>query len=260
MGLIEQLKSTGFSFNKRLGQNFIADEGFLQSVVAELNLGKSDTVVEVGTGAGTLTRTLARVAGRVVTYEIDKRLEPVLHFDENVELVFADVLKAKMPDTPFTVVANIPYYITTPLIMKFLNDPNCVRICVLVQADVARRIVAKPGTKDYGALSVGCQAQAECKILKLVPRGLFIPQPSVDSAFVAMSLRAQRSNPYLEKLLKTIFSARRKTILNALSNLVSKEKAREILAKAGIAETVRPEQIPPEKFVELARLLFDKKP
>ena len=290
MGLIADLKTSGFVFKKSLGQNFILDQGFLRGIVEELGIETIDTVVEIGTGAGTLTRVLAQKAGRVISYEIDRRLMGILEKQlaglDNVQVVFEDALKADIlfdgqgcgsellrRDAPyndvFVVVANIPYYITTPLIIKFLNDPHCTRICVLVQDDVARRIVAKPGGKDYGALSVTCQVYGKCKIIKLVPREMFIPKPNVDSAFVVIDKYnpeqnqqpQHRHNPNqkfldtLETTLKGLFAARRKTILNGLSHLldIDKASAREILAQAGIDENMRPEQITPQQFVKLAQ-------
>jgi 16S rRNA (adenine1518-N6/adenine1519-N6)-dimethyltransferase len=249
--------TSGFHFNKRFGQNFILDEGFLESIVEQLNLLPGDTVVEIGTGAGTLTRVLARKVKRVVTYEIDKRLAAVLakqfkDFD-NIELKFQDGLKAEINVGKFALVANIPYYITTPLIWKFMADNNCTRICILTQDDVARRITAIPGGKDYGALSVGLQAQAECRILKKVPRGCFVPVPNVDSAFVIINKKRGAKIP--EMFLKRIFSARRKTILNALG--AGKETARKVLATVGIPETARPEQISPDKFIQLSSKLAE---
>jgi len=262
VGIINQLQSGGFRFNKRLGQNFIADEGFLESIVSELKISRGDCVVEVGAGAGTLTQVLAQTGANVVAYEIDRRLETILKEKligfSNVELLFKDAMSADISLEEYTIAANIPYYITTPLIMKFLKDQRCVRICVLVQADVAKRITAKPGTKEFGALSVACQVQADCKILRLVPRGLFIPRPQVDSAFVVLTKRQgsdswSQNNDTLEKLLKGLFAARRKTVLNGLSQTFGFEKtvAREILDKAGIPETARPEQLSVDKFVKL---------
>lgn len=246
---------SGFKFNKGLGQNFILDEGFLESIVMELGLLPTDIVVEVGTGAGTLTKVLAARVKKVVTYEIDKRLLAVLENQfkgfSNINLRFEDGLKAEIGEDRFIVVANIPYYITTPLIMKFLADQACARICILVQDDVARRIVAKPGCKDYGALTVGLQTQADCRIVRKVPRGIFMPVPNVDSAFVVIDKKNGTQIP--EAFLKSIFAARRKTILNAIKG--DREVARKALAEVGIDSGLRPEQITPDKFVELSTKL-----
>jgi 16S rRNA (adenine1518-N6/adenine1519-N6)-dimethyltransferase len=271
MGLIEQLKQSGFSFKKGLGQNFIADEGYLKDLVDALALPKDITVVEVGTGAGTLTRVLAAAVRRVVTYEIDKRLGPVLSNRlqnvNNVELVYADALS--VPDAQieaqsgggYTVVANIPYYITTPLLMKFIAAPACRRICMLVQDDVARRITADTGTRDYGALTVALQSAADCKIIRRVPRTVFIPQPDVDSAFVSIEKRAHKNeitDPNMfEKLLKGMFAARRKTAVNGLMLALGLPRsiALQALSAAKIESNTRPEQIPVQKFVALCASL-----
>lgn len=255
-----------FQYNKSLGQNFIYDEGFLDSIVSKLGLSADDTVVEVGTGAGTLTRALARVCKKVITYEIDKRLEPILNVKfaefKNIELVFADAMKVTDFLTPFKLVANIPYYITTPLLMKFIRIAACTEICVLVQSDVARRIVAKPGGKDYGALSVTLQAVADCKILAEVSRKMFIPAPSVDSAFVVIRKnRAQVADKEIfERLLKGVFAARRKTMFNALRQTfnLSAEEAHKILSQVQINENLRPENVPVCKFARLCEILTKK--
>jgi len=240
-------------------------------------------VVEVGTGAGTLTRVLAGVVaggtrepgkgadagGRVITYEVDKRLEPILQKQfagfGNIELRFEDALRADMDFQNFTVVANIPYYITTPLLMKFMANKGCTKICVLVQDDVARRIVARPGGKDYGALSVALQTRADCRIVRAVPRGAFVPVPGVDSAFVVLQKKpvnqgeSQIDLEVFERFLKSLFSARRKTIVNGLVLCgLDKENAIEVLNKLGIKENTRAEQISPAQFVEMAGLVSAK--
>jgi len=247
----------GFKFNRSLGQNFILDEGFLENIVDELNLSKDDVVVEIGTGAGTLTRVVAGRVKKIITYETDRRLEPILFqqfkYLENVDLRFEDGMKAKVETGTYVVVANIPYYITTPLIWKFMADPGCLRICILVQDDVARRIVAPHGGRGYGALTVGIQTRANCKIIKKVPRSVFVPVPSVDSAFVVIEKKKGIRIP--DAFLKGIFASRRKTILNALK--MDKEIARSVLKKVGIDEWLRPEQISVDKFVELTTKLAE---
>jgi len=266
MSLINELKKSGFSFNKNLGQNFLLDENYLQSVVSSLCINKNYNIIEIGTGAGTLTRVLARNFDNITTFEIDNRLKNVLtkQFDgfNNIKLVFEDALKSNyFKDlNDFSVVANIPYYITTPLLMKFIKYQNCKSICVLVQDDVANRIVAKPGNKDYGALSVTLQLWGDCKILKNVPRNLFVPAPNVDSAFVQISRHSNHEpfdNKLMERLLKGLFAARRKNILNGLSQTlnINKETAREILNKIDITDNTRPEQLEPKKFVEMIDII-----
>ena len=264
MSLLKRLTESGFVFKKSLGQNFIVDEGYLTSIVKNLCITKDDTIVEVGTGAGTLTRVLARFAARVITYEIDERLKPILTEQfaghNNITLKFQDALKDGVEiaesfqshlkrERDFRVVANIPYYITTPLVMKFLNDPNCTSICVLVQREVAERIVAKPGSKHYGALSVGIQARATARIIQNVPRHVFVPMPQVMSAFVQIENINHNVNPEFDTFLKSVFSQRRKKLSNIIANLYKEQ----------IANDRRPEQLSVSELVELWQKLFDKK-
>ena len=276
-----------FRFKKSLGQNFIFDEGLLTAVVSKLGLDKSDTVLEVGTGAGTLTTVLAKHAGRVITFEIDNRLAPTLtqRFSQsgafpptppltsqkttdknNITLIFADIMKT--PDDelcrltngePFKLIANIPYYITSPLLLRFIRNPACREICVLVQEEVAKRIIAKPGGKDYGALSVTMQTAADCTLIKRVPRTVFVPQPQVDSAFIKCKMQSAKRNitdiALFDKLAKAMFAARRKTVLNALCTcfpMLARQTASGILSSLHISETVRPETLLPDQFISLA--------
>ena len=178
-----------FAYKKSLGQNFIYDVGFLRTIIKKLNVQPTDVVVEIGAGAGTLTQVLAETGCQVFSLEIDQRLQPILNERlqpySNSHLIMADALKYDFSHLPtFRLIANVPYYITTPLIMQFLNLPNCCELNVLVAAEVAERIVASYGNELYGALSVTCQLQADCKILTIVPRTMFTPQPKIDSAFI----------------------------------------------------------------------------
>ena len=256
-----------FRTKKSLGQNFIYDTNFLESILDKLNISKTDTVIEIGTGPGTLTVCIAKRARSVITYEIDKRLEDTLKQQfaglKNVQLVFKDALEVTDFPPDFLLVANIPYYITTPIILKFLSEPRCREICILVQDEVARRIVAKPGTKDYGALSVTVQARADCKIIRAVPRGIFRPVPKVDSAFVTIKKVQARQVPLdtFDTLVKGMFAARRKTCLNALKQVMPEQETEKVLVECGIDPTCRPEQVTVEKFVKLSQYLsqFDNK-
>ncbi|MBS7401249.1 MAG: ribosomal RNA small subunit methyltransferase A [Eubacteriales bacterium] len=250
-----------FEYKKSLGQNFIYDLGFLRTLVKKLAVQPTDTVVEVGAGAGTLTQALAETGCQVFSVEIDKRLEPVLQKRlapySNVTLTFADATKHNFSNLPpFRLIANVPYYITTPLIMQFLALPNCRELNVLVASEVAERIVAPHGNALYGALSVSCQNQAECKILASVPRTMFTPQPKVDSAFVSLKKNGQPSDKFMEKLLKGVFAARRKTMLNALSSALNLDKntVTQILTTAEIDLNLRPEQITPTQYVKICAL------
>ena len=230
-----------FETKKSLGQNFIYDTGFLDGVLNKLDLQKTDTVVEIGTGPGKLTTCLAKRVAKILTYEIDERLKPILETEfagsENIELVFADGLKAEVAPnvSSFKLVANIPYYITTPLILKFLRDPRCTEICVLIQEEVADRIVAKPKCKEYGALSVTVQAQAECKIIKRVGRGMFRPVPNVDSAFVLIKKNGASVPCGFDEFVKKLFSQRRKMLRSII----------------GGNDTRRPEELSVDEIVKL---------
>lgn len=250
-----------FAYKKSLGQNFIYDLDFLRALVKKLNVQSTDVVVEVGAGAGTLTQTLAATGCQVQSIEIDQRLQP--HLEQrlqpypNVQLTFADALQYDFSHLPpFRLIANVPYYITTPLIMQFLALPNCRELNVLVADEVAERIVAAPGSSLYGALSVSCQLQAECRMLQSVPRTLFTPQPKIDSAFICLKKNGEPYDAALGKLLKSVFAARRKTILNALSGALNldKTKTAEILDAVGIAATLRPEQITPTQYAKISAI------
>ena len=316
MGIITNLKGLGFVPKKALGQNFLLDEGYLDSVVASVGVTKDDTVVEVGTGAGTLTRAIARAAKKVITYEVDKTLAPFLKNQfgekgyENIEIKFEDALSAVIDiegsksnagvskdigtasegiikesnfdtahgGTPYKLVANVPYYITTPLVLKFLRDPNCTELSVLVQKELAMRIVATSGA-DYGALSITIGAYADARITKQVPRNLFWPVPGVDSAFVHIVKKPKyeiANQDVFDSLVKGLFMARRKTVLNGFSQWCAgytfksgmtaagektvdskspKEYTKEeIIAKlqtANIDPTKRPEQLSVPQIVDL---------
>jgi 16S rRNA (adenine1518-N6/adenine1519-N6)-dimethyltransferase len=187
------LRRTGFRFNRNLGQNFLTDTNLLSAIVEDSGLLDGETVVEIGTGAGTLTRALSAKAKRVISFEVDENLKPVLEETlkglDNVEVVFADVLKlsdsriAELCGDSFRVVANIPYYITTSLIMRFIESGlNVTSITVMVQKEVADRLAAKESTSDYGAITMSVKLRGDAKITRLVNRNLFYPAPNVDSA------------------------------------------------------------------------------
>ena len=237
-----------FQTKKSLGQNFIRDASYLDGVLNKLDLQPTDIVVEVGTGPGVLTKCLAKRVQKVITYEIDKRLEPILAEQfkgiDNIELNFQDALKSEFnAGGDFKVIANIPYYITTPLIMKFLNNPNCMEICVLIQKEVAERIVAWTSCAEYGALSVTCQIMADCHIVKHVPRTMFRPIPNVDSSFVVLEKSDVDMPAGFDEFIKRVFSQRRKKISNSIP--------KEILAVCDIDPDLRPENINPDDFYKI---------
>jgi len=248
-----------------LGQNFISDANFLNSILDKLDLKPTETIVEIGTGAGALTKCIAARAKHVISYEVDERLKSVhtefLRGVENIEVIFQDVLKVdEISKKDYRLVANIPYYITTPIILKFLRDERCREICILVQDDVARRIIAKPGTKDYGALSVTVQSRAECKIIKQVSRVMFRPMPKVDSAFVVIKKSHSMKGEHLahfDRIVKGMFAARRKTVLNALRSTLKIDAidAMNLIQSQGIDSTIRPEQLTVEQYVKLSHIV-----
>ena len=267
----DTLRETGFNFKKRLGQNFITDKNLLESIVREAGVGNADTVVEIGCGAGTLTRVLAEHAKKVIGFEVDGDLQPVLSRTlagvENAEIFFKDFLKVDLRDFEkeyggYSVVANIPYYVTTPLITKILEESKlCKSLTVMVQEEVAERLCARENTPEYGAITAVIALRASAEILKRVPREMFIPRPNVDSAVVKMTVEDGRiavANPETyKKTVHAAFHSRRKTLEN---NLVScfglpREIAREILCESGIAPKARGETLSPQQFARLSDVL-----
>lgn len=272
MSLKEILNKHNFKFKKRFGQNFITDPGILNKIVDVAEITKEDLIIEVGPGLGTLTKAIAERAGRVISIEIDRDLIPILQDTladvDNIEVVEGDALKLNLDQLvqekigelkPYKIVANLPYYITTPLIMHFLEEGYRVeRIVVMVQKEVAERIVAKPGTKDYGALTVNLELFTQAKIAFTVPRQVFTPRPDVDSAIVDLLVRKEPLYPtldreFLRKLITAAFGQRRKTLLNALRSLsIDKNILTEALEETNIDTNRRGETLSLEEFVLLA--------
>ncbi len=266
------LAECGFSFKKQLGQNFITDKNLLSSIVALSGAEEGDTVVEIGCGAGTLTRALAAKVKRVISFEVDKTLAPVLERTlsglENVEVVFRDFLKVDLAEfesglESYTVVANLPYYVTTPLIMKLIeSSQKCKGLCVMVQEEVAERLCAKAGTAEYGAITAMVALRADCRIVKRVLRTLFTPRPNVDSAVVKFTFGKgiQVADAALyKKVVHAAFGSRRKTLENNLVNSfgLSRTQAQEILEKCGIDSKARGETLTPEQFASLSEIISE---
>lgn len=275
MDILAALKKEGFVFSKKYGQNFITDEKLLDDIAADARLDKSDTVLEIGAGAGTLTKALARRAGRVIAFEIDRSLEAVLDGSlsglDNVEVIYGDVMKwtdkelAAVAGEKYKVAANLPYYITTPLLFKFLDLSHSPEsITVMVQKEVAERICATEKAGDYGALSVSVAVRARASITRIVTRDMFTPPPSVDSAVVRMEMRdstGASDDVTLFGLIRKAFAMKRKTLVNNLSSgySVGKDTAESWLAEVGIGRTARAEELSPAQFISLADLIYEKK-
>lgn len=275
MDILAALKKEGFVFSKKYGQNFITDEKLLDDIAADARLDKSDTVLEIGAGAGTLTKALARRAGRVIAFEIDRSLEAVLDGSlsglDNVEVIYGDVMKwtdkelAAVAGEKYKVAANLPYYITTPLLFKFLDLSHSPEsITVMVQKEVAERICATEKAGDYGALSVSVAVRARASITRIVTRDMFTPPPSVDSAVVRMEMRdstGAADDVTLFGLIRKAFAMKRKTLVNNLSSgySVGKDTAESWLAEVGIGRTARAEELSPAQFISLADLIYEKK-
>ena len=264
------LAECGFGFKKQFGQNFITDKNLLSSIVALSGVEEGDTVVEIGCGAGTLTRALAEKAERVIGFEVDKALQPVLARTlsglENVEVIFKDFLKVNMEEFEsetgkYKVVANLPYYITTPLIMKFVEEgKRCLSLSVMVQEEVALRLCAEPGTADYGAITAMIAPRADCKIIKRVPRTMFYPRPNVDSAVVKLDFKKKTDiDENYKKVVQAAFLSRRKTLENNLVNYfkLTREQAQNALMRCGIDLKARGETLSYEQFARLAQYLKD---
>ena len=276
----EVVDKHGFKFSKSLGQNFLIDDNVIDRILEGARLSEGDKIIEVGPGIGTLTREMGKVADKVVAIEIGKTLIPILkdtlHEFGNIEVVNKDILKVdvqelvneKLNGGPVKLVANLPYYITTPIVMKFLEEDIPVTdIVVMVQKEVADRMNAGPGTKDYGALSVAVQYYCDTEIVAKAPRHMFIPQPNVDSTVIGLHIREEKkynvdSEEIFFKTVKASFGQRRKTLLNALGALgfFNKDEIREVLQEANIDEKRRGETLTIEEFANLANCVNKKVP
>ena len=274
---IEVIQTHGFDFQKKFGQNFLIDSHVLEKIIGAAEITKDDFVLEIGPGIGTLTQYLAEAAREVTAVEIDRNLIPILRETladyPNVTIINEDVLKLdlaalaneKNGGKPIKVVANLPYYITTPIIMGLFESHVPVSsITVMVQKEVAMRMQAGPGTKDYGALSLAVQFYAEPYIAANVPPNCFIPRPNVGSAVIRLKTHEQppiqvKEEAFLFALIRASFNQRRKTLVNSLKNAsdlrLEKEQILEALRTMGLSETVRGEALTLEQFAKLADLL-----
>lgn len=274
MNLMRERK---FATKKRWGQNFLVDKNILEKIVTAADVGSKDWVLEIGPGLGVLTKILAQKAQKVVSLEIDSDLVTILQdviTEPNVEIVKADALQVDWKELffdlgwqgePVRLAANLPYYLTTPLIMKALEGGlDFSVIVVMVQREVADRMAASPGSKDYGVLSLAVQYYTEAEVVANVPRTVFIPSPAVDSAIVKLTPRpptAAAPRDELFQVIRASFQQRRKTIRNALKPLakewgITLEQLDTALAEAGIEQNIRGERLSLEEFSELTMYLM----
>ena len=253
-----------FEHKKSLGQNFLSDTNLLSAIANDAGVTKEDNVLEIGPGLGSLTAQLAKRANKVLAVETDQRLvEPLTQKFEaipNVSFIFKDFMQVEFSEieeklgSKYIVVANLPYYITTPILFRFFTEQNgATKVVVMVQKEVAERMAATPGGKDYGLLSVACQHMGKTKILRQVGRKNFNPVPNVDSAFVAVELSNKKPNDEFFDFAKDCFSMRRKTLSNNLKGKVDLQKLFSALKEMGHKETARAEELLPE---EIAKLQF----
>lgn len=277
---IEIIQKYGFNFQKKFGQNFLIDTHVLDRIIEESGITKDDCVLEIGPGIGTMTQYLCENAREVIAVEIDKALIPILEDTlsayDNVTVINDDILKVdvqkivdeKNGGRPIKVVANLPYYITTPIIMGLFESHLPLKsITIMVQKEVADRMQVGPGTKDYGALSLAVQYYAKPEIVANVPPNCFMPRPNVGSAVIRLT---KYENPpvfveneeFMFSLIRATFNQRRKTLVNAIGNApnlnISKEMVTEVLSEMGESATVRGETFTLEKFAEFSNKIFKK--
>ena len=275
---IAVLQKYNFTFQKKYGQNFLIDSHVLEKIMDAAEIGKDDCVVEIGPGIGTMTQYLAERAGEVVAVEIDKNLIPILTETladyKNVSIINEDILKVdlnhiveeKNGGRPVKIVANLPYYITTPIIMGlFENHVPVKSITVMVQKEVADRMQVGPGTKDYGALSLAVQYYAKPEIVAIVPPNCFIPRPNVASAVIRLTCHEKKPVEVKDEkgmfaLIRASFNQRRKTLANSLSNAqnlsLTREQVTEALESMQLSPTIRGEALTLEQFAALADILL----
>ena len=275
---IEVIKKYEFCFQKKFGQNFLIDGRVLDKIIAGAGVTKDDMVLEIGPGIGTMTQYLAEAAGKVVAVEIDRNLLPILQETladyDNVKVIHADVLSLDLEKLvqeenggrPIKVVANLPYYITTPIIMAlFEQHVPLANVTVMVQKEVAARMKSGPGSKDYGALSLAVQYYAEPYIVANVPCNCFMPRPNVDSAVIRLTRYEEppvqvKDEKMLFKLIRASFNQRRKTLQNGLNNSselnFTKDQIAAAIAEAGFSPSVRGEALTLEQFAKLTDILL----
>ena len=277
---IEIIQKYGFNFQKKFGQNFLIDTHVLDRIIEESGITKDDCVLEIGPGIGTMTQYLCENTREVIAVEIDKALIPILEDTlseyDNVTVINDDILKVdvqkivdeKNGGKPIKVVANLPYYITTPIIMGLFESHLPLKsITIMVQKEVADRMQVGPGTKDYGALSLAVQYYAKPEIVANVPPNCFMPRPNVGSAVIRLTKYEEppvyvENEEFMFSLIRATFNQRRKTLVNAIGNApnlnITKEQVTEVLSEMGESATVRGETFTLEKFAEFSNKLLKK--
>ncbi|MFC4558545.1 16S rRNA (adenine(1518)-N(6)/adenine(1519)-N(6))-dimethyltransferase RsmA [Virgibacillus kekensis] len=279
----EILRKYKFSFKKSLGQNFLIDVNILENIIAHAGIDESAGAIEIGPGIGALTEQLAIHADRVVAYEIDQRLLPILQDTlngySNIHIIHQDILEANMDETikanfrsdqPVHVVANLPYYITTPILMKLLRDRLQVNsFTVMIQKEVAERMAAKPNSKSYGSLSIAVQYYTTAKVVMNVPKRAFMPQPNVDSSVLRLTTREKPpvevdDEDFFFELVQACFAQRRKTLRNNLVNYFKDKEGfdkvtiSETLERIGLDGTRRGESLDIAEFALLANTFYEE--
>lgn len=270
MSEFETLKKHNFSFNKNFGQNFIFDTNLLKAIVTDSGA-KGQNVLEIGCGAGTLTRQIALQAKKVVGYEIDTNLKGILDENllglDNVKIVFADIMKTKMSDIEenfdgeYIVVANLPYYITTPIIFKFVEESTKLKsLSIMVQKEVGERLIAKAGSKEYGAISIALDYRANVSISRIVKRNMFTPAPNVDSCVVKIDFAHKydiTDTKLLDDLISCAFQNRRKMFVKNIKTILHIDENRVLSAfeQLGIDKNIRGEALTTKQFVDLSNIL-----
>lgn len=279
-GTIEVLKKYNFNFQKRFGQNFLIDGNILTKIVEAAEVTKEDLVLEIGPGIGTMTQYLAESAREVVAVEIDKSLIPILGDTlssyDNVNVINEDILKVdierlvqeKNQGKPIKVVANLPYYITTPIIMGLFESHVPLKsITIMVQKEVADRMQVGPGTKDYGALSLAVQYYARPEVIAYVSPACFIPKPNVGSAVIRLDRYEKppvetEDEAFLFAVIKAAFNQRRKTLANGLANArelgITRQQAEEALLQMELSSSIRGEALTLREFADLSNILYRK--
>ena len=273
------LNKYGFTFQKKFGQNFLIDPRVLDKIIDAANITKEDCVIEIGPGIGSVTQALIENAGKVISIEIDDKLIPILTeeygHNEHFKLIHNDVLKVDLkkliaeesPNRPIKVVANLPYYITTPIVMALLeNDLPIESITVMVQKEVADRLASKPGSKQYGAITVAVNYYAEPYLVANVPRNCFMPRPNVDSAVIKLTVNQEpvvkaKNVKQMLRIIRAAFLLRRKTLLNTLAAHgelgLDKEELKRLLDESGIGAQTRGEVLSLEDFARLSDYIDD---